>query len=68
MSLSFSDRAVIRLPVVMMNGQGEFISGEARSDNPCPEGTATCGRPLSQAPRHHGRESNCPTRGGGGRG
>lgn len=54
MRLSFSDRAVIRLPVVMMNGHGEFISGEARSNNPCPQGRATAsGRsPPPQTGRH----------------
>lgn len=38
MSLSFSDRPVIRLPVVMMNGQGGFISGEVLGSNPHPKG------------------------------
>lgn len=48
MILSFSDRAVIRLPVVMMNGQGEFISGEARSKDPHPKGKTACGHHLRQ--------------------
>jgi len=50
MSLSTPDRAVIRLPVVMMNGQGEFISGEMCNSSPCAKRRATCGRHLRNLP------------------
>lgn len=50
MSLSSSDRPVIRLPVVMMNGQGEFISGEALGSNPHPKGREGLPAATPQAP------------------
>lgn len=50
MSLSFSDRPVIRLPVVMMNSQGEFISGEAHGSNPHPKGGEGLPAATPQAP------------------
>lgn len=55
MSLSFSDRAVIRLPAVMMNGRGEVAPGEARCQSPCPSGRATGGRDLGH--RQRGRRA-----------
>lgn len=51
MSLSFSDRPVIRLPVVMMNGQGEFISGEALGSNPHPKGREGLPAATPQVPQ-----------------
>lgn len=62
MSLSFPDRAVIRLPVVMMNGRGEFISGEARSNNPRPKGRGYLRAPP-QTPHRHGGDSGRLPRG-----
>lgn len=68
MSLSFPDRAVIRLPAVMMNGQGEFISGEMCNNNPCAKHRATCGRHLRNFPATtphcwHRGDRGCPGRG-----
>lgn len=56
MSLSFSDRALIRLPAVMMNGQGEFISGGSVQQQHMSK-RQRCLRLLPQTPHHHSWET-----------